>query len=153
MTFVSCAAVEVGTHPQSRAYQEISAERAENYAQACGVDLPAIMTPAPVTAVILGEFGDEPIVNGIRKARLTKPRHDVLKALLATGDGGLGKDSLATKSGHSDASRILRRLVDSDPDWASVIQMAEVPGGRYRIRTVTTSPDISRGSASRQEKG
>jgi hypothetical protein len=96
--------------------------------------------------VILGKPGDEPTVNGRRKPKLTKAQFDVTKALLAAGDDGLSKDSLATEGKHSDAHRILKRLADSDPDWGSVIQMAGKPGGRYRIRTASlpTSPDISR---------
>jgi hypothetical protein len=105
--------------------------------------------------VILGKFGDEPIVNGKRKARLNKPRFDVIEALLAAGDDGLSKDSLATESGHGDAHRILGRLAQSDADWKAVIQMAEIPGGRYRIRSASlpTSPDISRRAPTKRNKG
>ncbi len=83
--------------------------------------------------VILGKPGDEPIVLGKRKNRLTQPRYDVITALLAAGDDGLSKDSLATDSGHGDAVGILKRLADSDPEWKAVIRLAGVPGGRYRI--------------------
>jgi hypothetical protein len=118
-------------------------EEAQALAQYYGKARPSDSS-APL--VILGEFGDEPTVNGKRKRRLTKARYDVVKALLAAGDGELSKDSLATQSKHGDAHRILKRLADSDPDWGSVIQMAGKPGCRYRIRTgsLPTSPDISR---------
>jgi hypothetical protein len=107
------------------------------------------------TPVILGKPGDEPIVNGKRKRKLTKPRYDVVKALLAVGEDGLSKDSLATESGHGDAHRILDRLAKADPDWKSVIQMAGEPGGRYRIRAVNlpTSPDISREAPTQRKRG
>jgi hypothetical protein len=105
--------------------------------------------------VILGKPGDEPIVNGKRKARLSKPRFDVIAVLIAAGDDGLSKDSLAEESGHGDAHRILSRLAQSDPDWKAVIQMAGIPGGRYRIRAASlpTSPDISRRVATKRNKG
>ena len=57
----------------------------------------------PGPPVVLGKPTDEPIVNGKRKPRLTAPRYDVIRALLAAGEDGLSKDSLATESGHSDA--------------------------------------------------
>jgi hypothetical protein len=125
-----------------------SQEDARELARRLGVTLPpdffsVVSTPEPAPLVILGEFGDEPIVNGRRKRRLTKAQYDVVEALLAAADGGLSKDSLARQSKHGDAHRILQRLADSDPDWKSVIQMAGKPGRRYRIRTAK-SPDISR---------
>ncbi len=83
--------------------------------------------------VTLGKPGDEPIVRGKRKDRLTLPRYNVIKALLAAGDDGLSKDSLATESGCGDAVGILKRLAESDPDWKTVIKLAGKPGGRYRI--------------------
>ena len=69
------------------------------------------VTPrAPAPPVDLGEPGDEPTVNGVRKARLTAPQYDVVRALLAAGSGGLSKDSLANGSNHGDAHRILSAL-------------------------------------------
>jgi hypothetical protein len=105
--------------------------------------------------VILGKFGDEPIVNGKRKARLNKPRFDVIEVLIAAGDDGLSKDSLAKESRHGDAHRILSRLGASDSDWKAVIQMAGTPGGRYRIRSASLpeSPDISRSAPTKRNKG
>ena len=104
--------------------------------------------------VILGESDEEPMVRGVRKNRLSLPRFDVVKALLAAGQRGLSKDMLATKSNHSDAHRILKRLGDSDPDWSSVILMAGKPGGRYRIRSTDppTSPGISRKAPMKRNK-
>jgi hypothetical protein len=97
----------------------------------------------PDPLVILGESDEEPIVCGVLKKRLTIAQYDVVKALLAAGNGGLSKDSLAKKSGHGDAHRVLKRLNDSDSDWKSVIQLAGRPGGRYRIRmtNLPTSPE------------
>ncbi len=112
-------------------------------------------TPDSATpVVILGEPGDEPIVNGNRKPKLTNAQYDVVKALLAAGKDGLSKDSLARKSGHGDAHRVLKRLAESDSDWAMVIQMAGKTGGRYRIRqNLPTSPDISRKAPTKRNKG
>ena len=98
---------------------------------------------------------DEPTVNGRRKKRLTNAQYDVLDVLIAAGDDGLSKDSLATESGHGDAHRVLQRLAESDPDWDSVILMAEKPGGRYRIRTANlpTSPEVSRNAPTKRNRG
>jgi len=93
---------------------------------------PTLLAAGPL--VILGEPGDEPIVNGVIKPRLTFPRFHVIKALLEAGKNGLSKDELADRSGHGDAHRILKRLAGSDLDWRSVIQLAGEPGGRYRLR-------------------
>jgi hypothetical protein len=122
-----------------------SQEDAQELARRLGVTLPSdffsvVSTPEPVPLVILGKPGDEPMVNGTRKRKLTKAQYDVVNALLDVGDGGLSKDSLAAESGHGDAHRVLKRLADSDPDWKSVIQMAERSGGRYRIRTAKNLP-------------
>jgi hypothetical protein len=105
-----------------------------------------VTKPPPGPLLVLGDFGDEPIVRGVRKKRLSPARFDVVKALLVAGKGGLSKDSLASESKHGDANRVLQRLAESDPDWASVIQMAGRTGGRYRIlqTDLPTSPDISR---------
>jgi hypothetical protein len=119
------------------------------------VDASGGVTPeSPAPLVILGKPGDEPTVNGVRKTKLTTPRYNVVKALLAAGDGGLSKDSLANESGHGDAHRVLKRLADSDPDWALVIQMAGKTGCRYRIRrNLPTSPAISRKAPTKRHKG
>jgi hypothetical protein len=119
------------------------------------VDASGGVTPeSPARLVILGKPGDEPTVNGVRKTKLTTPQYDAVKALLAAGDDGLSKDSLANESNHGDANRILKRLADSDPDWASVIQMAGKAGCRYRIRrNLPTSPAISRKAPTKRNKG
>jgi hypothetical protein len=83
--------------------------------------------------VILGEPGDQPIVNGRTKNRLTLPRFHVIKALMEAGRDGLSKDELVDRSGHGDAVNILKRLAKSNADWDAVIQLGETPGGRYRI--------------------
>ena len=104
--------------------------------------------------VTLGEFGDESRVNGKNKPRLTLPRFHVIKALKEAGKNGLSKDELAEKSGHGDAHRILSAAW-SDPDWQSGIQLAGEPGGRYRLflGDLPTSPDISRGLATKRHTG
>jgi hypothetical protein len=72
-------------------------------------------------------------VRGKSKDRLTNAQYDVVNTLLDAGKRGLSKDELAQKSRHQDALGVVRRLRRNDPDWASVIQMAGKPGGRYRI--------------------
>src|SRR5262249_44592170 len=47
--------------------------------------------------------GEEPIVLGKTKSKLTKPQYNVVKALLDAGETGFTKDELVTKSGHEDA--------------------------------------------------
>lgn len=83
--------------------------------------------------VELGRFGDSPVIRGKLKPRLTWAQYHVIKALLAAGDDGLTKDQLDVQSGRSEARKILKRLHDSDPDWAAVIQLPGIPGRRYRI--------------------
>jgi hypothetical protein len=90
--------------------------------------------PAPHTQpVVLRGRTEGPIINGAEKPKLTNPQFNVVKALLEAGDKGLTKDELVTKSGHTDALGIVRRLADKDPDWKLAIQFAGIPGGRYRI--------------------
>ena len=83
--------------------------------------------------VVLGEFGDEPRVNGRKKVRLTLPQFHVLTALMEAGENGLSRKQLTGESGHGDAYRILKRLSQSDPDWRSVIQLAGEAGRGYRL--------------------
>jgi hypothetical protein len=83
--------------------------------------------------VVLQGPGKPPIVKGKKKRVLTDPQDDVVQALLEAGEGGLTKDELEDKSGHSDARGILRRLAKSDPDWGVVIHFPGRTGGRYRI--------------------
>src|SRR4051794_19961205 len=83
--------------------------------------------------VVVSRMADEPKVRGKLKPRLTYAQFNVVRALLEAGDDGLTKDELDTKSGHTEARKILKRLHDSDPDWAEVIQMPGIPGRRYRI--------------------
>ena len=95
----------------------------------------AVKSDRPVPLVVLGKREDRPIVMGKRKAKLTTARYDVVKALLDAGAEGLNKDEIVTKSRHGDARQVLKRLAASDPDWKSVIVMAGVTGGGYRIRS------------------
>jgi hypothetical protein len=84
--------------------------------------------------LILGLRSEQPRIGGHVKKRLTRAKYDVLDALKKAGEKGLSLHELRAKSGHSDCRAILRRLRE-DPDWAAVIQMAEGPGGRYRVLT------------------
>jgi hypothetical protein len=91
-------------------------------------------SPVAGPPVTLGGRGECPIVRGKRKNPLTVAQYDVVKALLDAGETGLTKDTLDSKSKHSDARKVLRRLADSDADWNAVIQFGRRAGGRYRIR-------------------
>ncbi|NLS93975.1 MAG: hypothetical protein GXX96_17585 [Planctomycetaceae bacterium] len=72
-------------------------------------------------------------VRGKPKRRLGKAQAKVLAVLYEAGEDGLSKDKVEIKSGHSDWRGILKRLRDSDPDWASVIHFPGKAHGRYRI--------------------
>ncbi len=69
----------------------------------------------PAAPIVLGKSGDEPIVRGKAKSRLTVPRYNVIKALFCAGDNGLTGDDLVTKSGHGGAVNVLKSLAKSDP--------------------------------------
>jgi hypothetical protein len=114
----------------SLARRTAAATSENGMAAANGRDIEA---PAAGPLVILGEPGDKPIVNGKAKKRLLLTQFHVIKALTEAGKNGLSKDELIDKSGHGDAVNILKRLADRDADWKSVIQLGEIPGGRYRI--------------------
>lgn len=78
---------------------------------------------------------DAPDVNGKQKQPLSKPRYDLVLALIKAGKNGLTKDRLVKESGHSDPVKTMKRLANSDPDWKAVLIF---PGGNrqggYRIR-------------------
>ena len=90
-------------------------------------------SPPPSPAVILNGPDGNPIVLGKEKKRLSKPRYDVVKALLDAGKNLL-KDELDRKSRHSDARKLLKSLAQSDPDWEAVIEFPPVHGAGYGIR-------------------
>ena len=75
----------------------------------------------------------KPTVKGKKKDVLTNARYDVVLALLNAGEEGLTKDELDHKSEHTDAHKLLKRVAESDPDWASVIPLPGKPGKGYRI--------------------
>jgi hypothetical protein len=72
-------------------------------------------------------------VCGKLKPLLRNAQYNVVQALLAAGADGLSKNDLESRSRHSDAVNILKRLAGSDPDWNKVIKLAGSPGRRYRI--------------------
>ncbi len=115
----------IGQHPEPTALGSVNPFKGKDR-------VPEFATPL----IILGTRGDEPIVNGIRKARLTSARYDIIKTLLAAGENGLTGDELVNKSLHGGAVNTLKTLAKSDPDWGVVIQLAGGPGGRYRIASV-----------------
>ncbi len=88
------------------------------------------------SAVVLKGPGDHVEVLGKIKPPLTFAQYAVVIALLEAGEDGLTKDGLDARSGHSDARKILKRLHDSDLDWAAVIQMPGRSGCRYRIQEI-----------------
>lgn len=92
------------------------------------------MTPGQaVRPVVLGLSGDPVTILGKVKPPLTLPQYRVVRALIVAGEDGLTKSQLDRTSGHCEARKILKRLHDSDPDWATVIHMPGRPGRRYRI--------------------
>jgi hypothetical protein len=125
-----------------------------------GTEAPADPKSPPLSAsrkpaVVLGNFGEKPVVDGKELDPLTVPQHNVIRALIDAGDKGLSKDKLATKSGHGDAHRILKRVAESDPAWASRIQLAGRPGGGYRILSgdLPKPPEVSRRAATHRKRG
>jgi hypothetical protein len=91
--------------------------------------------------VSLGGRGDQQLVRGKVKPRLTTARYDVIKELIDAGDKGLTGDDLVNNSGHGGAVNILKNLARSDRDWGAVILLPGRPGGRYRIATRLTDID------------
>jgi hypothetical protein len=87
-----------------------------------------------VPCVILGQRGEHVFVSGIEKRRLSDAQYDVISTLLKVNDKGLGKDQLASQSGHGDAVRVLKRLSRADEDWRNVIVLPGKTGGRYRLK-------------------
>src|SRR5262249_4389430 len=83
--------------------------------------------------VVLHGPGERPTACGPDKVPLTRAQYDTVKALLDAGPAGLSKDQLDHKSGHGDARKILKRLAESDSDWAAVVHFPGKPGGGYRI--------------------
>jgi hypothetical protein len=69
-------------------------------------------------------------VNGKVK-HLNKSQYKVIEALVKYRPLGMTLESLQKISG--DARGILTRMRDKNDEWASVIHMAEAPGGRYSI--------------------
>jgi hypothetical protein len=93
-----------------------------------------VVPPPPSPSVELRGQGKPPLVLGTEKNVLTFQQYNVISALLEAGSGGLNKDELETKSGHTDARKILKRLFDSDSDWKKVIILPGRTGRRYRLR-------------------
>jgi hypothetical protein len=84
--------------------------------------------------VLLNGPGERVLVNGKPKDALTNAQYNVVQALIEAGANGLTKDQIVTKSGHSDAVKILGRVAEIDADWKAVVGMAGKSGGRYRIK-------------------
>lgn len=92
----------------------------------------ATLKVAPSPLVVLGKPGEPSVVKGKQKKALTDGQHAVISALITAGVEGLTKDAIEAE--RSSAREILKRLRDSDEDWAAVIIMAGQTNGRYRIR-------------------
>lgn len=76
---------------------------------------------------------EPPLVRGKPMPRLNRAQYAVVEALVGAGEVGLSKDQLDERTNRTDARKILKRLHDSNPQWASVIKL---PGKRllgYRI--------------------
>jgi hypothetical protein len=96
--------------------------------------------PAPRTpGVVLRGRSERPLVNGVETDCLNDPQYDVIKALFDAGESGLSKKRLITKSKHTDAVNVLKRLAAEDP-WRSVIKLAGQKCHGYRLAW-TLPPD------------
>ena len=84
---------------------------------------------AGVPAVTLSPASRSAVVRGSNKP-LNIAQYDVIESLVNARPNGLTKDGIERV--RTDARGILRRLL-KDNDWASVIHMAGVTSGRYRI--------------------
>jgi len=93
---------------------------------------PALEAPTARPLVILGEPGDQPIVNGKIKPRLTLARYHIIDTLIDAAEKGLTGDELVNKSGHGGAVNTLKAMA-RDRDWGAAIQLPGSPGSRYRI--------------------
>jgi hypothetical protein len=93
---------------------------------------PPIATSARVT---LFPFGHQPVavIDKEPIQKLTKPQHDVVRALLEAVPTGLTEKDLISKSRHGGARGILRGLAKKSDHWKFVIDFPGVTGGRYRI--------------------
>jgi DNA-binding NtrC family response regulator len=87
-----------------------------------------------VLAVVLNGPEGTPVVLGREKPKLSCAQYDIIEALLAAGKKGLSKDEMDKASGHPEARKVLKKLCDSDADWAAVIRRPGKRGqGGYRI--------------------
>jgi hypothetical protein len=96
-------------------------------------------TPAPAVAVAclhcavgLHGPGQPPTVLGQPMPILSDARYTVVEALIEAGPEGLSKDQIEIKV-NSAARKTLKKLAESDPRWAKVIQLPGLPGMRYRL--------------------
>jgi hypothetical protein len=107
-----------------------------NHLRAVAVTNPEIEPLPPGTEpVVLNGLDQPPIVRGKSKRRLTKAQYDVVEVLVEAGRDGLSKFHLDSKSCHTDARKILKRLAASDADWKKVIEFPKTArSGGYRIR-------------------
>ncbi len=78
--------------------------------------------------------GEQPEVDGKLKPKLTAARYHTVQALIEAGETGLTKDELDSKSGHTDARKLLKAVAEIDEEWAAVISLPGVTGKGYRIR-------------------
>jgi len=100
---------------------------------AATVELPD--TPIAVSEKVMLFGPDKPptVFGKVKRTLLSRAQHDVIKALIESGEDGLTKDTLISKSGRSDPRGILRRLMEKDRDWKRVIRFPGKPGRGYRI--------------------
>ena len=77
---------------------------------------------------------ENPLVKGRSKPRLSQAQYKVVRALIQAIPNGLTKDELDKRSTCGDARKTMKRLADSDPDWASVLMFPGRPGVGYGIR-------------------
>jgi hypothetical protein len=114
------------------AFEALNAQAEPNQPHASSNGTRTAPNAEPTPMVVLGRPGEPCTVNGKQKRALTDGQHAVVAALIEAGSEGLTKDAIEEE--RSSAREILKRLRNSDKDWADVIIMAGQTNGRYRIR-------------------
>ena len=123
-----------GRDPAGRNHPISLAVREARMAAATGSRPPTTATPGPpvatpeTTITVAFGPGDQATILG-RPKELTKAGRRVIKALLDAGRDGLRTTQLQTVCGGGRG--IVRRLIESDPDWAAVIHR-DMEGKRVR---------------------
>ena len=102
------------------------------------------LDPGRGSAVVLRGLTESPLVFGVEKPVLSPERYRVVEALLDAGAEGLRGSALERLSNCGDARKTLKRLADSDPDWAAVIYFPGKLRNGYRILLDVDPPELQK---------